>query len=118
MAEGFLKNLYGDRYEAYSAGTFPTAVNEHAIRVMAEVGIDISKNRSKSIDEFKWMEFDYIVTVCDDARESCPFFPGKQQIHKSFYDPALAKGDEEEVLNTFRRVRDEIKNWIIEKFGD
>ncbi len=117
MAEGLLKNLYGDKYEVYSAGTFPTTVNEYAIRVMAELGIDISKNRSKSVEEFRGMEFDYVVTVCDDARESCPFFPSRQQIHKSFDDPALVKGIEGETLNAFRRIRDDIKNWIIEKFG-
>ncbi len=118
MAEALLKYLYGDRYDVYSAGTSPTSVNEYAVRVMAEMGIDISKNRSKGVDEFREMEFDYVVTVCDDARESCPFFPGKQQIHRSFHDPTLAKGGEMEILNAFRKVRDEIKSWIVEKFGD
>jgi arsenate reductase len=117
MAEGLLNGLYGDRYLARSAGVSPKEVNPFAVRVMAEIGIDISKNRSKSIEEFRGMKFDYVVTVCDDANESCPFFPGKVQIHKSFEDPALAKGSEEEILRAFRRVRDEIREWIIQNFG-
>lgn len=117
MAEGFLRYLYGDYYESYSAGLEVTEVNPYAIRVMMEVGIDISKHRSKSIEEFRGMVFDYVVTVCDSAREKCPFFPGKKIIHKSFEDPAEFIGEEEEKLNVFRRVRDEIKDWIIETFG-
>jgi len=117
MAEGLLKHLYGDRYEVHSAGVYPKEVNPYAIRVMSEVGIDISKNRSKSIEEFRGEVFDLVVTVCDDARESCPFFPGKKRIHKSFEDPALAGGSEEEILDVFRRVRDDIRDWIIGYFG-
>jgi len=117
MAEGLLRHLYGDHYESYSAGLEVTDVNPYAIKVMGELGIDISSQRSKSIEEFRGMVFDYVVTVCDSAREKCPFFPGKKVIHKSFEDPAGFTGEEDEVLEVFRRVRDEIKNWIVETFG-
>lgn len=116
MAEGFLRHLYGDFYEAYSAGLEVTEVNPYAIRVMKELNIDISNHRSKSIDEFRGTVFDYVVTVCDSAKERCPFFPGKKVIHKSFEDPAGFVGEEEEKLKVFRKVRDEIKDWIIETF--
>jgi len=112
-----LRYLYGDYYESYSAGLEVTEINPYAIKVMMELGIDISSHRSKSIEEFRGMVFDYVVTVCNSAREKCPFFPGKKIIHKSFEDPAEFIGEEEEKLNVFRRVRDEIKDWIIETFG-
>jgi arsenate reductase len=118
MAEGLLRTMYGDRYEAYSAGTKPTGVHPLAVRVMAEIGIDISHHRSKSVVEFLGAEFDYVVTVCDRAKESCPFFPGaREYIHVGFDDPAGFSGTEEESLSVFRRVRDEIKKWISETFG-
>lgn len=117
MAEGLLRALYRDYYESYSAGLETAEVNPYAIRVMKEIGIDISNQRSKSIDEFKGMIFDYVVTVCDNAKERCPFFPGKKVLHKSFVDPAGFEGEEEEKLKIFRNVRDEIKEWIIETFG-
>ncbi len=118
MAEGLLRALYGDRYEVYSAGTHPTEVHPYAVRVMAEIGVDISPHRSKSVEELRGMEFDCIVTVCDRARESCPFFPGaRRYIHRSFDDPASFRGTEEEILREFRRVRDEIREWIVETFG-
>lgn len=116
MVEGFLRHLYGDSYEAYSAGLEVTEVNPYAIRVMKELGIDISNHRSKSIEEFRGIVFDYVVTVCDSAKERCPFFPGKKVIHKGFEDPAKFVDEEEEKLKVFRKVRDEIKNWIIETF--
>lgn len=85
---------------------------------MAEIDIDISRHRSKSIDEFREDKFDYVVTVCEKAKEGCPFFPyGNMQLHKGFFDPALAKGNEEEIVNVFRQVRDAIKDWIKEEFG-
>jgi len=113
MAEGLLNFLYGDHYEAHSAGTNPSGVNPHTIKVMAEIGIDISKHRSKSIEEFRGIEFDYVVTVCDHAKETCPFFPGgKTRLHKGFKDPSETKGDEDRILEEFRKVRDEIKEWI------
>lgn len=117
MAEGLLRHLYGDIYEVYSAGLEVTEVNPYAIRVMKELGIDISNHRSKSIEEFKGMVFDYVVTVCDSAKEKCPFFPGKRIIHKSFEDPADFIGEEDEKLKIFRKVRDEIKEWIIDTFN-
>jgi len=88
MAEGLLKHLFGDKYEVHSAGVHPTRVNPYAIEVMREKGIDISGQKSKSIEEFRGKDFDLVVTVCDDAKESCPFFPGKKVIHKGFEDPA------------------------------
>jgi arsenate reductase len=117
MAEGFIKALYSDLYKAYSAGTKPSSLNLYAIRVMKEIGIDISNQHSKSINEFRGMIFDYVVTVCDNARETCPFFPGKKVIHRPFQDPASVEGTEEEKLSVFRKVRDEIRHWIIETFG-
>ncbi len=118
MAEGFLNDLYGDRYEAYSAGIEPTVVNSYAIKAMAEINVDISKHRSKSIEEFRRNNFDYVVTVCDRAKEACPFFPGgKKLLHKGFKDPSEFKGTEYEILAEFRRVRDEIKDWIEKTFG-
>jgi len=113
MAEGLLRALYSDRYEAYSAGTEPSGLSPYAIKVMAEIGVDISSHRSKSIEEFRGMEFDYVVTVCDNAKETCPFFPGgKRYLHKGFEDPSAFVGAEEEIVTGFRRIRDEIKEWI------
>ncbi len=117
IAEGLLNSLYGSRYEAHSAGIAPTAINPYAVRAMAEIGIDISANRSKSIEEFRGEIFDYVVTVCDDAREACPFFPGKKVIHKSFQDPSQFRGTDDEILVKVRKVRDEIKGWIESTFG-
>lgn len=117
MAEGILNALYGDRYEAHSAGTEPSQVNPYAIRVMAEIGIDISGHSSKGVEQFLDQEFDVVVTVCDHAKETCPFFPGgKERIHRGFQDPAAIKGREEENATLFRRVRDEIQDWIEETF--
>ena len=109
IAEGLLRALYGDQYEAYSAGVQPTHVDPAAIAVMKEIGIDISSNRSKSIHEFQGTPFDYVVTVCDSTKQVCPFFPGKTLIHRSFRDPLDYR--------EFQRIRDEIKHWIIETFG-
>ena len=118
MAEGILRTLYGNTYEVYSAGTKPSGVNPYAIEVMKEIGIDISHHRSKSIEEFRGMSFDYVITVCDSAKENCPFFPGgKKYIHRSFEDPASFEGTEEEKLEFFRKIREEIRNWIINTFG-
>ena len=113
MAEGFLRDMAGDRFEVFSAGIKPTQVNPLAIKVMAEAGIDISKHRSKSAMEFIGQKFDYVVTVCDNAKQTCPIFPGKyEKIHWDLEDPAEAQGSEEERLAFFRRIRDEIKNNI------
>jgi len=109
MAEGLLRHLAEDRFEAKSAGVSPTHVRPEAIREMNELGIDISQHRSKSVDEFRGLDFDYVITVCDNANEQCPVFPGStKRLHWSFEDPAAAEGDEESRLTVFRRVRDEI----------
>ena len=113
MAEGLLRHLHGSRYEAYSAGLKPSTVNPYAVKVMAEMGVDISAQRSKSIDEFKGKPFDYVVTVCSRAEQACPTFPGAGKlIHTSFKDPSEITGTEEEILIGFRQTRDEIKHWI------
>lgn len=114
MAEGWLRHLGGDRYEALSAGTRPQGVNPLAVRVMAEAGVDISGHRSKSVDELLGEDLDLLVTVCGGARESCPVFLGKvkERQHWPFDDPAEAQGPEEGVLHVFRRVRDEIRRRV------
>jgi arsenate reductase len=112
MAEAFLNALCGDKYEAKSAGVTPTEINPYVAKAMAEAGVDLSTHRSKSITEFEGKTFDYVVTVCDSARENCPFFPGEIQIDQSFPDPASFTGTEEEIMRKVRVVRDEIKNWI------
>ena len=117
MAEGFLNTLYGDRYEGFSAGTKPTKVNHYIVKAMHEIGIDISKHRSKSIEEFREENFDYVVTVCDHAKENCPFFPGEKILHKSFKDPSEFKGTEKEILKQVGNVRDKIKEWIERTFA-
>ncbi len=116
MAEGWARHLKGDVIEAYSAGIETHGLNPNAVRVMAEAGVDISGHRSKHVDELKDIALDYVVTVCDNAHESCPLFPGKTQVvHVGFDDPPrLAKGmkTDEEKLECYRRVRDEIKRFI------
>jgi len=118
IAEGFLNALYGSSYEAHSAGIEPTSVNPYAIKVMAEIGIDISAHRSKGMEEFRGENFAYVVTVCDHAKEACPFFPGETILHRGFDDPSEFTGTEDEILAEIRRVRDEIKGWIEKTFGD
>jgi arsenate reductase len=113
MAEGLLRHMASDRYEAASAGVSPSHVRSEAINVMQEIGIDISGHHSKSVDEFLGQEFDYVITVCDNANEQCPVFPGQtKRIHWSFDDPAASTGDEETRLAIFRRVRDEIMHTL------
>ena len=115
MAEGLLRSYGCDSYEPFSAGTEATAVRPEAIKVMAEVGIDIGKQESKCLDRYLGDAFDLVVTVCDRARESCPVFPGAaENRHWDFDDPAAAKGSESERLAVFRRVRDEIAGRIRE----
>lgn len=117
MAEGLLRFHYGDKYEAYSAGTKPSIVNPYAIRVMNELGIDISNHNSKHIDELKNIDFDVVITVCDNAKESCPAYFGKaKKLHWSFEDPAEAKGTEEEIMDKFREARDQIKDMIFKNY--
>lgn len=106
MAEGLLRHLAKETIEVYSAGTHPSTVNPLAIKVMAEIGIDISHHRSKSVTGFVGQPFDYVITVCDSAKESCPVFPGElARIHWSFPDPAAVQGSEDERLQAFRTVR-------------
>lgn len=107
MAEGVLRHYGSDKFEVASAGTKPSKVNETAIRVMGEIGIDISKQRSKNVNEFSGQPFHYIITVCDNAKESCPIFPSNSnRLHWPFPDPPHEKENTEEVLNEFRHVRD------------
>jgi arsenate reductase len=109
MAEGLLRELAGNEFDAASAGTNPIRINPMAVRVMAEAAIDITGQSSKSVDEMKGQQFDYVITVCDRAREACPVFPhDAKKLHWSFEDPAEATGTEGERLSVFRRVRDEI----------
>lgn len=117
MAEGLLKSLNGEYYDVYSAGSNPSTVNPYAVKVLEEVNVDISSNRSKSLKEFEGFEFDYVVTVCGGEGEVCPFFQGgKNYLHKSFEDPTTVDGSDNEKTDAFRRIRDEIKEWIIEIF--
>ncbi|MGQ9621715.1 MAG: arsenate reductase ArsC [Bacteroidales bacterium] len=115
IAEGILRNLAGDRFDVYSAGIEPTNVHPLAIKVMSEIGIDISHQSSKSASSLLNKHFGYIITVCDDAKEKCPIFPGVViRFHWPFQDPAKAVGSEEEKLFVFRRIRDQIKQKIEE----
>ena len=113
MAEGLLKHLAGDRFETMSAGTEATRVRPLAIRAMEEIGIDISEQESKTLGRYLEESFDYVITVCDDANEACPFFPGAaNRMHWSFEDPSRVEGSEEERLAVFRSVRDRIRERI------
>jgi arsenate reductase len=116
MAEAFLNHLCDDKFKAESAGITPTGINPYVKRVMAEVGIDVSNARSKSIMEFQGRHFDFVVTVCDQAKEACPFFPGEKEISRSFPDPSAFTGTDEEILARVRAVRDEIKEWVKNTF--
>lgn len=112
MAEGLLKNIVGDKFEVFSAGTIATYVRPEAITALGELGIDISNNRSKSVEEFVDRDIDYVLTVCDNAKQNCPYFPAKTKlVHHAFDDPAFVPGDEAR-LNEFRRVRDELKTYL------
>ena len=114
MAEGLLKHITQNEYDIFSAGTKPSIVRPEAIKVLAEIGIDISQNRSKSVDEFLIEEIDYVLTVCDTAKETCPYFPARTRvIHHSFDDPpAIGEAIEETTLKIFRQVRDEINDYL------
>jgi len=113
IAEGWARHLKGDVIEAFSAGITPVRVNETAIEVMAEAGVDISGHTSKHAEDLMGLDFDYVVTVCDNAKEHCPVFPGKcKMIHRSFADPSFLIGARQQLLNAFRRTRDQIKAFI------
>ncbi len=115
MAEGLLKAICGDRYDIYSAGTKPSIVRLEAIEALKEIELDISGNRSKSIDEFSDNEIDFVLTVCDNAKETCPIFPAKtKRIHHAFEDPAEVEGTDNKRLEAFRKVRDGIANYLTE----
>ncbi len=117
MAEGLLKHICENEFDINSAGTKPSIVRPEAIKVLSEIGIDISENRSKSVDEFSGREIDYVLTVCDNAQENCPYFPAKTRlIHHSFFDPAEISGDEKTRLAAFRKVRDEIRVYFKNDF--
>ncbi|MEE4315145.1 MAG: arsenate reductase ArsC [Desulfofustis sp.] len=121
MAEGWARHLHPDTIQAYSAGIEKHGLNERAVTVMAEAGVDISTQRSKTMEELGDQRFDYVITVCDHAHESCPLFPGTTRVvHVGFADPPrlareVAKhgGDEQKILDCYRRVRDEIRDWVV-----
>ncbi len=113
MAEGLLRHLGAGRWEVFSAGIRPTAVRPEAIAALQECGIDISRHRSKSLDEFAGQEFDYVITVCDQAKESCPVFPARtQRLHWSIPDPAAVAGSQEERMAAFRAARDDLQQRV------
>ena len=112
IAEGYIKKFAGDKAEVYSAGIETHGVNPRAIQIMKEDGIDISRHTSNSINEYRNIDFDYVITVCDNAKERCPFFPSNaKKLHHNFPDPAKATGSEEQIMQQFRQVRDMIKKY-------
>jgi arsenate reductase (thioredoxin) len=113
MAEGWARHLKGNIIDEYSGGIRPIGVSSRAVKVMAEAGVDISRQKSQCIDEFSEIDFDYIITLCDNAAQMCPVFPETVKvIHRPFEDPYFATGSEEDVMETFRRVRDEIRDFV------
>lgn len=113
MAEGLFRDLYGDIFEVYSAGSEPQTVDPLAVKCMEEIGIDISNHRSKSLKEFEGQEFDYIITVCGNPYNACPFFVGgKKYFKQPFEDPSVFDGAEEEKFELFIKIRDELKDWL------
>lgn len=119
MAEGLLRQEAGERFEVFSAGTKPSMVRPEAISVMKEIGIDISRQRSKAVDEFNGEQLDYVITVCGNAKESCPIFPGlTKRLHWPFEDPASAQGSDDERKAVFRKVRDQIHARILMFLGE
>ena len=123
MAEGLFRHYHGEKYNVYSAGSDPLGVHPISVMIMAEIGIDISKHKSKSLKEFEGQEMDYVVTVCGNSQDACPFFAsGKKYFHQSFEDPSAFIGTEEEKIERFRAVRDDLKKWLeqfyIDNFGN
>ena len=119
MGEALFRHIGGERWEVHSAGTKPSVVRPEATAVMKELGIDLSGHRSKSVDEFTGQFFDYVVTVCDNARDNCPVFPSNaKRVHWSFEDPAAVEGTEEVRLAAFRRIRDQIRKRVNEFFAE
>ncbi len=118
MAEGLLRARHGDRYEVYSAGTAPSGVNPFAVRAMQDLGIDLAGHRSEHVEAYAATPMDYVVTVCDAARETCPYLPArKRNLHHSFADPSAVAGTDAQKLAAFRRARNEIAAWIETTFG-
>jgi len=118
MAEAILNKLYGDRYTAFSADTDPTQIDPIVVLVMREIGIDVSNYQPKGLNIFKDSIMDYVITLYDQANESCPYFPGGNlYLHKGFPDPSRFQGWHEDVIQEYRRIRDEIKKWIEKEFG-
>jgi arsenate reductase len=114
MAEGLLLHLRNNEFEVFSAGVDPKDVHPKAVQAMQDIGIDITKQKSKHIDDLPVKEFDYTITLCDHAAQNCPVFSGKgQRVHHGFSDPAAVQGNDHEVLEAFRKVRDELKQFII-----
>jgi arsenate reductase len=119
MAEGLVNHFFGDRFQAFSAGTEATRVNPLAARVMAELDIDLAGHRSKTLDEFAGEPFDYVITLCGDAHRKCPLFlGGVQRVHIGFEDPSRLQGSDDEVLPEYRRVRDEIRQRLTQFFAE
>lgn len=117
MAEGLLKHMCANEYDIYSAGTAPSIVRPEAIKALKELNLDISNNRSKSVNEFANKQIDFVLTVCNNAKQTCPIFPAKTKVfHKSFEDPAEVEGDEETRLKAFKKVRDEINMFFADIF--
>jgi arsenate reductase len=117
MAEAFLRLFFGDRYDVWSAGIKPSCVNPYVISVMDEEGVDMTGHYAKNVSDYIDYQFDSVVTVCDNVHRSCPFFPGaKNYIHEGFIDPSLFQGTEEDMIRQFRKVRDDIKYWIMQTF--
>ncbi|UCF17892.1 MAG: arsenate reductase ArsC [Phycisphaerales bacterium] len=113
MAEGWARHLKSDVIEAYSAGVWPAGVSSRAIKVMAETGVDISSHKSQHVDEFSDIEFDYVITLCDNAKEQCPIFAGDAKlVHRAFDDPVMMIGTDDEIMAAFRRARDEIRAFV------
>lgn len=118
MAEGLLRDRHSDRFEVHSAGTNPGGVNPFAVEVMAEIGIDLSDHTSDSVDAYDDTPLDMVVTVCDDAAENCPYIPAREKnLHRGFEDPSAVPGTDDEKRAAFRRVRDQLSEWIDETFG-
>ena len=113
MADGWLKNMLSSKeFEIFSAGTHPEKVNPHAVAVMRDFGIDISNNQSNHIDDYLEIKFDYVITVCDNAKEICPLFPNSNVIHKSFIDPAKSKGTDKELHKVYNEVAIELRDYL------
>lgn len=119
MAETFLKHLFSNKFEVFSAGTEPSKINTYVMKVMAEVGFDLSNKTTKNVKEFLDFGIDIVVTVCDGAKKTCPFFPGaKKDLHQAFPDPSSFTGSDYEILENVRKVRDDIKAWIESTFDN